>query len=245
MDLLMYEWRRARSIRTTWITSLFVILAVVGFAYLFSVAATDVDGNPLRVPAAEVVSQSVIGNPIVMVLVASLGAMAFGHEYRYGTIRLTLTAFPRRTGVFFAKLLATLLIPLLVVAIAVAASYGLLVALGSADTTFLGDTSVTWTDAIWQIVVFCLTYAVLAFCLTVITRNHPLGIIGPLLLSLVETALIAILGGRAEWLPKVLPLSSMQSWFSGEEVTRSVAVWAAWLLALLVLGFVLLRRRDA
>ncbi len=244
MDLLMYEWRRARSIRTTWITSAFVILAVVGFSYLFSIAATDDEGNAISVPAADVISQSVLGNPIVMVLVASLGAMAFGHEYRYGTIRLTLTAFPRRTGVFFAKLLTTLLIPLLVIAVAVAASYGLLLALGSADTTALEPT-VTWTDAIWQMLVFTLTYAVLAFCLTVITRNHPLGIIGPLLLSLVETALVAILGERAEWLPKVLPLWSMQSWFNGEDVARSVVVWGTWMVGLLVLGFVLLRRRDA
>ncbi|MBK6763335.1 MAG: ABC transporter permease [Micrococcales bacterium] len=245
MDLLTYEWRRARSIRTTWITSLFVILSVVGFSYLISIAGTDADGNPVKVPAAEVVSQSVLGNPIVMVLVASLGAMAFGHEYRYGTIRLTLTAFPRRTGVFFAKLLTTLFIPLLVLAVAVAASYGLLVALGSTDTAALGDPAITWPDALWQMPVFVLTYAVLAFCLTLITRNHPLGIIGPLLLSLVETALIAILGGRVEWLPQVLPLWSMQTWFSGEDVALSVGVWGAWMVALLVLGFVLLRRRDA
>jgi len=79
----------------------------------------------------------------------------------------------------------------------------------------------------------------------VITRNHPLGIIGPLLLSLVETALVAILGERAEWLPKVLPLWSMQSWFNGEDVARSVVVWGTWMVGLLVLGFVLLRRRDA
>jgi len=43
----------------------------------------------------------------------------------------------------------------------------------------------------------------------------------------------------------VLPLTSMQSWFYGEDVARSAAVWSAWMLGLLVFGFVLLKRRDA
>lgn len=251
MELLTFEWRRARSIRTTWITSLFVIAAVVAYAYLVTVAATDIDGNALTLPPADVVVQSVLGNPIVLVLVASLGAMAFGHEYRYGTIRLTLTAFPRRTGVFFAKLLMTLLIPLVVLAVAAALSYALLFLLGATQATAgieaIDPTvgGLSWTEVAWNIAVFAVTYAGLAFSLTVITRNHPLGIVGPLLLSLLETVLIGILGERFTWLPRVLPLASMQSWFSGVDVARSVAVWAAWIGGLLVIGLVLLRRRDA
>ena len=186
MDLLTYEWRRARSIRTTWITSLFVILSVVGFSYLISIAGTDADGNPVKVPAAEVVSQSVLGNPIVMVLVASLGAMAFGHEYRYGTIRLTLTAFPRRTGVFFAKLLTTLLIPLLVLAVAVAASYGLLVALGSGGHRCSRGPGDPWTDALWQMAVFVLHLRGLGL---LPDRDHPQPSPGD------HRAVAAVLGG--------------------------------------------------
>lgn len=251
MELLTYEWRRARTIRTTWITSFFVIAAVLAFTYLVTVATTDVDGNRVTIPPADAISQAVLGNPIVLVLVASLGAMAFGHEYRYGTIRLTLTAFPRRTGVFFAKLFVTLLIPLVVVAVSAALSYGLLVALGATEPTAGVEvldptvTSVSWSGVAWNMAVFAVTYASLAFSLTVITRSHPLGIIGPLLLSLLETVLIGILGERFTWLPDVLPLSAMTSWFAGEDVARSVGVWAAWIVGLLVVGFVLLRRRDA
>lgn len=133
MELLTFEWRRARSIRTTWITSLFVILGALFFAFLGTVSVVDEDGTALRLPATDLIKTAVVDNPIAMVLIASLGAMAFGHEYRYGTIRLTLTAFPRRPAVFFAKFAMTVVIALVVSAIAVVASYALLLALGAGE----------------------------------------------------------------------------------------------------------------
>lgn len=241
MDLLTFEWRRATSIRTTWITSFFIIASVAAFAYLGTLATTDVDGNQFSLPATDVLLQSVTANPIALVLLASLGAMAFGHEYRYGTIRLTLTAFPGRTGVFFAKLLMSLVIPLAVLAVSLVVAYGVL----SLSQVIDIRGGVPWTDIVWQVAVYGATFAALAFCLTVITRNHPLGIIGPLLLSILETVLVALLEERFTWLPNVLPLSSMQSWFFAEDSVRSAAVWGGWMLALLVVGFVLLKRRDA
>lgn len=240
MDLLTYEWRRAKSIRTTWITSLFVIASAVGFAYLGVIASTDFDGNPVTASTTDLLSGSIVGNPIVIVLLASLGAMAFGHEYRYGTIRLTLTAFPRRGRVFFAKLAITVLIALVVTALAVAAGYLLLWLTG--DLSAGGQ---AWATLVWQVAVFATTFALLAFSLTVLTRNHPLGIVGPLLLSILESVLIGLLGSRFEWLAEALPLSAMQSWFNGDNVAQSAGVWATWMLSLLVIGFLLLKRRDA
>ena len=239
MEILAFEYRRAKSIRTTWITSLFVILAAAAFAYL-GTFADDFDEGLDRIPTTDLVAGALLGNPIVIVLIASLGAMAFGHEYRYGTIRLTLTAFPGRVGVFFGKLFTTVALTLLVVALAAVAGYALLVLLGE---TASGGPS--WATVAWQVAVFTLTYALLAFSLTLITRNHPLGIIGPLILFLLEQAVIGLLGARLEWLPSVLPLASMQSWFSGVDVALSAGVWAAWMVGLLLVGLVLLRRRDA
>ena len=239
MEILAFEYRRAKSIRTTWITSLFVILAAAAFAYL-GTFADDFDEGLDRIPTTDLVAGALLGNPIVIVLIASLGAMAFGHEYRYGTIRLTLTAFPGRVGVFFGKLFTTDALTLFVVALAAVAGYALLVLLGE---TASGGPS--WATVAWQVAVFTLTYALLAFSLTLITRNHPLGIIGPLILFLLEQAVIGLLGARLEWLPSVLPLASMQSWFSGVDVALSAGVWAAWMVGLLLVGLVLLRRRDA
>ena len=240
IELLSFEWRRARSIRTTWITSFFVIAAVAAFCYLTVIALEAAD--EVGLPATDVVVQSVIANPVVIVLVASLGAMAFGHEYRYGTIRLTLTAFPRRPGVFVAKLLMTMAIAMVVVAASALVGALMVAIAGGGDAAQSG---LSWGSLAWQLVVFVATYAGLAFTFTVITRNHPLGIIGPLLLTILETAVLAILGDRFEWLPKALPLTAMQNWFMGVDVGLSIVVLAAWMGGLLVLSFVLLLRRDA
>jgi ABC-type transport system involved in multi-copper enzyme maturation permease subunit len=239
MELMTFEWRRATSIRTTWITAFFLIASVAALAYLGSLETVDEVG-PIEVSASEVLLFSIAANPVVMVLAASLGAMAFGHEYRYGTIRLTLTAFPRRVAVFFAKLLMTLLVVMMTVAVAGAVGYGLLTLLGK--TVADGP---PWSDVVWQSAVIALTYGLLAFSLTVITRNHPLGIIGPLLLFLLESVLVSLLAGRFAWLPEVLPLTTMQAWFAGQDAVQSAGVWAGWIVGLLVLGLVLLKRRDA
>ncbi len=240
IELLSFEWRRARSIRTTWITSFFLIAAVAAFCYLTVIALEAAE--EVGLPATDVVMQSVTANPVVIVLVASLGAMAFGHEYRYGTIRLTLTAFPRRPWVFLAKLLMTLAIAMAVVAVSALVGALTVAIAGGGDAS---QTGLSWGALAWQLAVFVATYAGLAFTFTVIARNHPLGIIGPLLLTILETAVLAILGDRFEWLPKALPLTAMQNWFIGVDVGLSILVLAAWMGALLVLSFVLLLRRDA
>lgn len=234
-ELLSFEWRRAKSIRTTWITSLFLLASVIGFAYIATIAVQE---DPQSTTDSLNFAAS---NPIAIVLVASLAAMAFGHEYRYGTIRLTLTAFPRRTGVFFSKLLYSLLIPLVVVAAGVGLGYAVMIASGASQ-------NVDWLDLAARAGLYTITIAVLAFALTVITRNHPLGIIGPLLLTILESVLIGVLSERAPWLPKVLPFQSLGNWFSlgaTSDGWLGLGVWAAWMIGLLVLGFALLKRRDA
>jgi ABC-2 type transport system permease protein len=233
---LTYEWRRARSIRTTWVTGLATIVSVAALAWLVAQSVTP--EQPAT--ATELVLTSVIGNPLVIVLVASLGSMAFGHEYRYGTIRVTLTAFPRRTGVFFAKLATTVVLVLLVSALAVAAGYAAV--RGSGVPIQEGS---DWAGLLWQSAIYTASVALVAFGLTVVTRSHPLGIVGPLLITVLEAVLVAVSQPRFASLGDWLPLSAMSSWLAGVEPARSAAVWAVWLLALLAAGLVLLKRRDA
>lgn len=234
--LLTYEWRRARSIRTTWVTGLATILSVAALAWLVAESVAPEQSAT----ATDLVLTSVIGNPLVIVLVASLGSMAFGHEYRYGTIRVTLTAFPRRTGVFLAKLATTVVLVLLVVAAAVAAGYAA-VQVSGAPVRDGAD----WAGLFWQSAVYTVSMALVAFGLTVVTRSHPLGIVGPLLITVLEAVLVAVAEPRFATLGDWLPLSAMSSWLAGVDPGRSAAVWAVWVVALLVAGLLLFKRRDA
>lgn len=240
-EMLSYEWRRAKSIRTTWITSLFSIIGAAFFAFIAAVAITDENGEPTALPVTDALQNSVMTNPISIVLLSSLAAMAFGHEYRYGTIRLTLTSFPRRGSVFFAKLFVTLVIVFVVLTLSVAAGYAVISMSGRAEQ---GD--LTWLSLGWHTAVFGVTFAVLAFTFTVITRSHPLGIVGPMLLFLLELIMLPLLAVRFDWLPKLFPITAMQNWFTaGDDSLMGMGVWLVWMGGLLVLSFVLLNRRDA
>lgn len=242
METLTYEWRRAKTIRTTWITGAFVTVVVAAFGFLTALAVTDMEGNRLTMPATNLTEQALTANPIAIVLVSSLGAMAFGHEYRYGTIRLTLTAFPKRGPVFWAKLAMTLIIAAVAVAVAVVVVYA---GLSSTQGAVADPDQLSVAGLAWHSLVFTITYAVLAFALTVITRNHPLGIIGPLLLFMLELIFIPVIAGRFDWVDNVFPIAAMGRWFTGESLLTGAGVWAAWMVGLLAIGFLLLKRRDA
>src|SRR5215467_3731980 len=89
---LGYEWRRITSTRSMWILS--GLLVALGLAYLLVI-----------VGGTGVGADSVLTSPASLggFLTAALGAQAIGQEYRFGTIRSTLTLFPRRPQIFAAK----------------------------------------------------------------------------------------------------------------------------------------------
>lgn len=236
MRTLTYEWRRARSVRTTWVTMFAAVASVSGIGWLVASAGGLAQGER----ASTTVSNAIQGNPLLIVFVASLGAMAFGHEYRYQTMRTTLTVFPGRTRVFLAKLLITLAFVLVVLALVIGSAYAV-VQLSGVSTAPGND----WWAVIWQNGVYLVTVATIALGLTVLTRNHPLGIVGPLLLTVLETAVVAFTSDRFDWVEKVLPITSMTNWLSDTDPLRSAVVLLAWLLALLIGGLVLFNRRDA
>ena len=86
--LLWYEWRRMRSLRS----NRALLAVVVAFAVVGDLTGA---GKPLD---AEGVVFHVVQRDLAVrwLVAAAVGAQAFGHEVRYGTIRPTLGAFPRR-----------------------------------------------------------------------------------------------------------------------------------------------------
>lgn len=218
---LRYEWRRLVSLRSTW------ILLVVSVAFTALVAALQaafsglgggVDG---RVPIDEVVASA--HNPVTVTLVSVVAAMAFGHEYRHGTIRFTLTALPRRGRVFAAKAIATAgfaasahllsMLAALIVALVAGTDRVRLRPL-TARTRTSGDLDIgEWTSIFWQDLLrasaFVVGFALIALALTAILRNLALGVVIPLVAStLVEGLLMGFLETRVLWLNDLLPFTN-------------------------------------
>jgi ABC-type transport system involved in multi-copper enzyme maturation permease subunit len=109
---LAYEWRRITSVRSTyWFTALTLVLGGV-IALFIAIALNPSDLTPTGVSSLSEASVVVTtaGASVIFVPVLSapfcavLGAMSFGHEYRYGTIKQTLIAIPDRVTMYFAKL---------------------------------------------------------------------------------------------------------------------------------------------
>jgi ABC-2 type transport system permease protein len=113
-NALAYEWTRIRTLRSTWwLTGLAVFLGV-GISTLFSWAihheftTTGVSDADLDGLGAALVTQLAASGEIPSVIcfvLAMLGIFAWGHEYRHGMIRASLTALNSRRDLWIAKYL--------------------------------------------------------------------------------------------------------------------------------------------
>ena len=133
---LLYEWNRITSVRSTyWLSGIALGLSAC-IAFFISVGFNSSnftsDGVSNYLQASTLVVTA--GGSVFIVPVLSapfcgvIGAMAFGHEYRYGTIKQTLTAIPDRVHVFVGKLLILIgwLLGLMIAIVLVNAALGVL-----------------------------------------------------------------------------------------------------------------------
>lgn len=107
-DTLASEWIKLVAVRSTYITlGLGVGLSILTTA--IAMLAIPPDQWPADVDARVF---WLVGNIFTLIVFAVFGVLTASREYSSGTIRLTLTATPRRGRVFLAKLLLTALVTL-------------------------------------------------------------------------------------------------------------------------------------
>ena len=112
IDALRYEWVRIRTIRSTyWITGVAILLPVL-LSFLVAMASSfaaknedtpSVDELTFLLPALATQFASLQGPYMVAYIATIIGVFAWGHEYRHGMIRATLTAQSSRSNVWVAK----------------------------------------------------------------------------------------------------------------------------------------------
>lgn len=244
---LIFEWRRLWSIRSTWIM-LIAYLATVSFFGIFPLFSANQQGM-----------QSWLGlyntsyNFLSLVLLSVIGAQVFGHEYRYGTIRLTLTEFPKREVVMIAKSSVLLFF----VVFAVVLSWALLGFLaqfapeGTITKTSEGFTLSPNTPAeLWKVLLYVVAYLFISMSIVAITRNLAMGIVLPLLMSTVIEGLLGILNQfakqRFDWLILRLPFNNANDWLSnGGEYVSPGLTFGAWVVGLYLLATSMFFKRDA
>src|SRR3954452_23299190 len=179
IEALRYEWVRIRTIRSTIWLSVIALVFGIGLSFLVAMgtsfsfdAGSGPGGGDLAGIGPGVVTQfATMGVPyFVAYILAMIGVFAWGHEYRHGMIRATLTALNSRTSSWVAKFVVVGLWVVLV---------GVLTMLGSllAGLVWLADDPVRLvTGATAGAMVRTLVYTVLltwiAAAFTALTRNQ-------------------------------------------------------------------------
>ena len=235
--ILAFEWRRAVSLRSTWGflgigTALMVFIAWA--AMIFNGAQEG--AAPGSRPSMEGVAAFDGGGPLGIILITTICAQAFGHEYRDGTMRLVLSQFPKRAEVFLAKVV--------VPAVFVTASILLALVVAVAGAALLVRRGCTggWGGCRVGLrqVALGVWWGLIVAGVTALIRNLAAGIIVSLVFALVlENLAIGLLArsdpvtgdgvSRAPWLTENLPFTNALQWASqGDGRAATVAgMWAA------------------
>ena len=271
-DALKYEWMRIKTIRSTWwLTGIAATLAIlVSFLIAFGISQAFKSDFPppareVGILAQIVVSQASaygeLGAPFLLPYVLGmLGVFTWGHEYRHGMIRATLTTVSFRTSAWAAKYVIT------GVWVAVIVLVSLTVCAG-AGWLWLRDDGVSFaTYAVWGTIFKCVVYTVMftwvAMAVTSLVRNQTgaivIMLVWPLVIENVVQAvffLVPPLRDAGELL-RFLPFEAGKSMLSGLDVTGSMfgnplSPWAGFIVfglyaaALMAASFTLFHKRDA
>jgi ABC-type transport system involved in multi-copper enzyme maturation permease subunit len=225
---LGFEWRRIATTRAMWVLCGLTILLGAGYLLFANGRTLDAD-SVLTTPAT-------LGG----FLMAALGALAIGPEYRFGTIRTTLALFPRREQIFTAKV---------AVALAVGVTAGLAAIAVCAALGAAAGTSIPPAAATLDAVVRCLTvmggWLLIGLGLAALARNTTLGIVGPLVFALaVEGLLVGTVDDHAPWIDAVLPFHNANAALRSGSPWPHLVVYALWVAAIVGSAFFSFRRRD-
>jgi len=195
-DALAYEWARVRTLRSTWwLTSTSLVLGI-GISGLLAWAlhhefstrgSVDLDG--IGAALATQLSATERIPSLVSFLLAMIGVFAWGHEYRHGMIRASLTALNSRSALWSAKYL---------VVGAWVAVVSLLTTCLSAllGTLILHEYVTVITDTTVQVIGLQAVYAVilawLAMAFTLLTRSQAFALVTIFLWPLLVESLIQL-----------------------------------------------------
>lgn len=107
--LLRAEWTKLRSVRSLWITLGAAFALVLGLSGYMIVEGSTLSGAPSEIPFGFTAVY-----PIGTLALVVFGVLAVTSEYSSGTIRGSVVAAPRRTGLLLAKaaIVATVTLPL-------------------------------------------------------------------------------------------------------------------------------------
>jgi ABC-type transport system involved in multi-copper enzyme maturation permease subunit len=271
IDALRYEWLRIRTIRSTyWLTGLalaFALFVATGVSWAMR-STMGTEDAPSGADLAEVgawlgTQFARAGAPFfVAYLLAMIGILSWGHEYRHGMVRATLTSLNSRAAVWAAKYLVA------VAWVAVAVTIGFLLSVLVGWMFLSGKGVDVWHSttyvALGRAVLWTVLLTSMAMAFTGLVRNQTAALVllflWPLAIENVITLVFFLVPGLRDHseLTRFLPFAAggrinTDSVFAqgdslfGQPLTwvGGLAIFGGLTLGLLALSLVLFRRRDA
>jgi ABC-2 type transport system permease protein len=271
IDALRYEYMRLRTIRSTyWLLGLALAFQLV-LALLLAWSISDSDQS--RSADGTFSTLATIGGstgaPLLMAyIVGLLGVFSTGHEYRHGMIRATLTALPRRSHVFLAKVISTAALAALTAALCVGIALASIAGFGL-DMPSGGELARVTAG----VVTFTALFALSGLAFAAITRNQTAAVallmLLPSLIEFIVQAIVVVIKtnsddpqgkGGVVVILKFLPYDAGSQMYVESSIKGFVQralgaepfgalgggiVMATFVGALLVISYALFVRRDA
>ncbi len=256
------EWIKFRTLRSTIWTLIVTMVLLVGVSVLAAWGSANelVDAGNAQggMDTAQLLSA---GYQLAQLGLAVLGVLIITGEYSTGMVRSTFAAVPRRVPVLWAKALVLTVVVLVVTVVSMALSYMATIpfhdTLGA--TLDLSDAETLRMTA--GLPLYLAAIGLLAFTVGALVRHSAGALAGVIaLLLVIENVLMLIPFRVIELISPFLPTTAgRRVLFDSEMITtvnaatdgahltpwQGYAVLVAWVLGLLALATVLLRRRDA
>jgi ABC-2 type transport system permease protein len=255
--LLVAEWTKIRSVRSTVWSLIILVLLNAGFTTLFmsiTVAQWDKTDAGDRAQLVADPTNSILGSGMFLsqLAICVLGAMIITSEHSTGMIRASLLAVPRRTPMLAAKCIVFALVSLVLGVVVSFVSFFIGSAiLHSKVAVAIGDPGVA--RAVTGGGLYLAMLGLFALAIGAIVRHTAAAITGVIGFVLVLSPLAQLLPGSiGDHIHAYLPAEAGQliaktHQAKGDLLTpwQGYGVFAIWTALLLILALVLLKRRDA
>lgn len=254
LGVLRSEWTKLRSVRSTYWTLFSAAVAIIGLsAIACAVYVAQYDHVNLKDRATfDAASFSLIGGVLGQLAIAVLGVLIIGSEYSSGMIRTTLSAVPRRLNVLAAKGVVFAGVTLLVMTAASFAAFFVGQAILSTKGIGVGLDAPGALRVVVGTGLYLAVLGILALGLGTIIRKTAGAITAVFGILFILPAIAALLPSSLSEIPKFLPGSAGQALISGTRRGADLlspwagfGVFCLYAVAAMVIGGVLLARRDA
>ncbi|MBD3941488.1 ABC transporter permease subunit [Microbacterium sp. NEAU-LLC] len=243
--LLRSEWIKVMSVRSTWWSLGVAAPLSIGISMMIAAASSSFG------PGFPAVSAILSPTQFTMLVAGILGAIVITGEYSTGMIRSTLTAEPQRGAVVLAKavVVAALMAVVTVITYAVAILATAPLLTGGIDWSEPSQSIVPLVYGVLSMVAFTLIGLGFGF----IVRNGAGAIaatVGVLFVLPIVVQMFAMAGEGWRWivdLGQYLPMNAASALTTpgGGDLLPSLLALAGWTIVPLLIGWGVLRTRDA